>query len=120
MGKFAKVRGGIVVQVIEAEQDWIDKLSDNASYIQTSFNTRGGVHYGADGKPDGGVALRGNYATVGGSYDEVNDVFYSAKPFSSWVLNKNSWTWEAPVAMPKDGKVYNWDEPTKAWVEVVV
>ena len=87
-------------------------------WVQTSYNTRGGVHYGQDGKPDGGVALRGNYAGIGYTYDQTNDVFYAPKPFASWVLNNTTWTWEAPTPQPNDGKFYMWDEPTTSWVEI--
>ena len=48
----------------------------------------------------------------------MNDVFYAPQPYPSWVLNKTTWVWEPPVPYPTDGKVYNWDEATKNWVEV--
>jgi len=66
-------------------------------YKQTSYNTRGNVHYGQDGQPDGGVALRGNYAGIGYTYDAQNDVFYAPQPFPSWKLNESTWLWEAPA-----------------------
>ena len=91
-------------------------LGDPAGWLQTSYNTRGGVHYGDDGQPDGGEALRGNYAGVGYHYDSEHDVFYAPQPFPSWVLNNTTWTWEAPTPYPTDGKSYHWDEATKAWV----
>ena len=120
MAHFAKVINNRVTQVIVAEQDFIDSgaLGDPGFWIQTSYNTRGGVHYGSDGEPDDGVALRGNYAGIGYVYDAVNDVFYPTKPHASWVLNTSKWTWEAPILMPTDGKLYSWDEPSNAWVEV--
>jgi len=86
-------------------------------YKQTSYNTRGNVHYGQDGQPDGGVALRGNYAGIGYTYDAQNDVFYAPQPFPSWKLNESTWLWEAPVAYPNDGKAYSWDESAKSWIE---
>ena len=49
-----------------------------------------------------------------------SDVFYAPQPFASWVLNKTTWTWEAPTPMPEDGKVYKWEEDSKSWVEVTV
>lgn len=117
MAHFAKVINNRVVQVLVAEQDVIDSgiYGDPGFFIQTSYNTRGGVHYGPDGEPDGGVALRGNYAGVGYVYDQVNDVFYSTKPYPSWVLNTKSWLWEAPTPMPNDGKMYLWNEETQSW-----
>ena len=122
MAHFAKVCDGKVVQVIVAEPEFFDTFVDSSpgEWIQTSYNTRGGVHYGSDGNPDGGVALRGNYAGIGFVYDRTNDVFYGPSPFPSWTLNNTTWTWEAPVAYPTDGKIYQWNEETKNWVEVNV
>ena len=121
MGHFAKVVDGKVTQVIVAEPEFFNNFVDSSpgSWIQTSYNTRGGVHYGADGQPDGGIALRGNYAGIGYSYDHINDVFVAPKPYASWTLNQTTWTWEAPTPMPTDGKPYQWDEATKAWTEIV-
>ena len=120
MSHFAKVLDGKVIQVIVAEPDFFDTFVDSSpgSWIQTSYNTRGGLHYGSDGHPDGGTALRGNYAGIGYVYDAANDVFYAPQPFHSWVLNKSTWLWDAPVAYPIDGKLYVWDEPTLGWVQI--
>jgi hypothetical protein len=117
---FAKICDGKVVQVIVAEPDFFNTFVDSSpgQWLQTSYNTRGGVHYGADGEPDGGVALRGNYAGISYTYDAANDVFYAPQPFASWVLNQTAWQWGPPVAYPDDGKMYRWDEPTLAWVAV--
>ena len=89
-------------------------------YKQTSYNTRGGVHYQADGTPsaDQSKALRKNYAGLGYTYDEARDAFIPPKPYASWVLNEQTCLWDAPVAYPNDGKIYSWDEGTTAWVEV--
>lgn len=121
MGHFAKCVDGKVVQVIVAEPEFFNNFVDNSpgSWIQCSYNTRGGVHYGQDGKPDGGVALRGNYPGIGYSYDYINDVFIPPKPFPSWILNNTTWNWDAPTPMPTDGKPYIWDEATTSWKEVV-
>jgi hypothetical protein len=120
MSHFAKVCDGKVIQVIVAEPDFFNTFVDSSpgQWLQTSYNTRGGVHYGADGEPDGGTALRGNYAGIGYTYDAANDVFYAPQPFASWTLNQTAWQWEPPVAYPDDGKMYRWDEATLAWVEV--
>lgn len=117
MSHFAKVENNIVVQTIAAEQDVIDTGIFGHGWIQTSYNTRGNVHYGPDGLPDGGIALRGNYASVGDIYDDINDVFYSAQPFPSWSLNTSTWTWEAPVPYPDVTKVYRWNEENLSWIE---
>ena len=116
MGHFAKVLNGQVVQVIVAEPDFFTTFRDTSpgTWLQTSYNTRGGVHYGADGQPDGGVALRGNYAGVGYVYDAANDVFYAPQPFPSWTLGTD-WLWQPPVPMPQDGKMYQWDEAGQRW-----
>ena len=122
MSHFAKVLDGKVTQVIVAEPEFFETFVDSSpgTWIQTSYNTRGGVHYGQDGKPDGGVALRGNYAGIGYIYDSQNDVFYSPQPFASWTLDQTTWSWKAPTPtpMPEDGKIYSWDEATLSWVEV--
>ena len=121
MSHYAKVVDGKVTQVIVAEADFFNTFVDTSpgTWLQTSYNTRGGVHYGQDGVADGGVALRGNYAGIGYVYDQANDVFYASQPFPSWVLNNTTWTWEAPTLMPTDGKFYQWDEATTSWKEVV-
>jgi hypothetical protein len=99
MSHFAKVLDGKVVQVIVAELDFFDTFVDSSpgQWVQTSYNTRGGVHYGPDGEPDGGAALRGNYAGIGYTYDGANDVFYAPQPEPEWALNTITWLWEAPV-----------------------
>lgn len=118
MSHFAKINPqSIVEQVIVAEQDFVDTQPGN--WVQTSYNTRGNVHFGLDGQPDGGIALRGNYAGVGYTYDDTHDVFYSAQPFPSWSLNQSTWLWDAPVPYPQDEKVYAWDETNLSWVEIV-
>ena len=115
MSHFAKIENGIVTQVLVAEQDVIDTFE--GTWVQTSYNTRGGVHYGVDGQPDGGVALRGNYAGIGYVYDQINDAFYFPKPFPSWTISAPTWLWSAPTPYPLDGKTYIWDESTVSWIE---
>ena len=121
MSHFAKVAYGKVQQVIVAEQDFIDSFQDNTPgvWIKTSYNTRGNVHYGPDGLPDGGVALRGNYAGIGYTYDRAHDVFYPPRPFNSWTISEETnWVWTAPKEYPNDGQNYNWDEAETDWVLV--
>jgi hypothetical protein len=117
MSHFAKVLDGKVLQVIVANPEFFNTFVDSSpgQWLQTSYNTRGGVHYGQDGQPDGGIALRGNYAGIGYVYDATNDVFYAPQPFASWTLSQTTWLWEPPVAYPTDGKRYVWDEPTMSW-----
>ena len=118
MAHFAKIEHGIVTQVIVAEQDFISTgvLGDPAAWVQTSYNTRGGVHYGQDGQPDGGVALRMNYAGIGYTYDGTG--FAAPQPYPSWTLDPQTDLWQSPVPYPNDGKLYTWDEATQSWVEV--
>ena len=122
MSHYAKVVDGIVNQVIVAEAEFFESFVDSSpgEWIQTSYNTRGNVHYGEDGEPDGGEALRGNYAGIGFIYDRSIDAFYPPQPFPSWVLSPLTLLWEAPVAYPTDGKHYVWDEAATSWVEVPV
>ncbi len=121
MGHFAKVADGKVTQVIVAEPEFFQTFVDSSpgQWLQTSYNTRGGVHYGQDGQPDGGVALRKNYAGVGYSYDAARDAFIPPQPFASWTLDEDTCLWNPPVAMPTDGKLYTWNEATQSWDEVV-
>ena len=120
MSHFAKVLDGKVVQVIVAEPEFFNTFVDSSpgQWIQTSYNTRGNIHYGPDGEPDGGVALRGNYAGIGYTYDQTNDVFYAPQPYASWTLSQTTWLWEPPVAYPTDGQRYDWDEATVSWKPV--
>ena len=115
MSHFAEVKNGIVTQVIVAEQDFINTLPNPNEWIQTSYNTRENVHYGQNNEPDGGVALRGNYAGIDYIYDAQNDVFYPPKPMPSWVLNTLKWKWVPPTVYPDDGKDYIWNESTVSW-----
>ena len=119
MSHYAKVDDGVVTQVIVATQDFIDTglVGEPSSWYQTSYNTRNGIHYGPDGTPDGGVALRGNYAGIGYTYDIALDAFLPPKPFASW--NLAGYQWEAPTPYPTDGKLYTWNEETTAWDEFV-
>mgnify|MGYP006280694387 CR=1 FL=1 len=122
MGHFAKVVDGKVVNVIVAEPEFFNTFVDSSpgTWLQTSYNTRGNVHYNPDSnEPSGKPALRGNYAGIGYTYDAQNDVFYAPKPYNSWTLNQETWSWDPPVAYPSDGKLYRWDEDTTNWVEVV-
>ena len=112
---FRKTGKLVVTNVIVAEQGFIN--SQPGTWVQTSYNTRGGVHYGQDREPDGLLALNKNYAGVGYTY--VAGVgFHAPQPYLSWTLDSDTYLWEPPVAHPDDGKRYQWDEDTAAWVEV--
>ena len=110
MAHYAKVLDGKVIEVIVAEQDFMDEFVDSTpgEWIQTSYNTKGGVH------SEGGTPLRYNYAGVGFNYDSDADAFYAPKHYNSWVLNTDTYVWEAPVAYPSSGK-HTWNETDKSW-----
>lgn len=114
MSHFAKVCDGIVTQVIVAEPEFFDTFVDSSpgQWIQTSYNTSGGQH--PENRP-----LRKNYAGIGYTYDSVRDAFIAPQPFASWVLNEDTCLWESPIAVPNDGKMYNWDEAQQQWIEQV-
>lgn len=91
MSYFAFVNSNSIVEtVIAVEQDVIDSglFGDPTSWVQTSYNTRGGVHL------LGGEPLRMNYAGVGFTYDRVADAFIPPKPEGDWILNHESYLWE--------------------------
>ena len=113
MAHYALIEDGVVTNVIVAEQDFIDTQS--GTWVQTSYNTRAGVHI-LQGTP-----LRKNYAGIGYVYDADRDAFYAPSPYPSWVLDEDTCTWEAPIAYPSDAseeKRYTWDESTLSWIEV--
>ena len=111
MAHFAKVKNGKVLRVIVAEQEFVDSYIDNipGKWIQTSYNTWGGVH------KLGGTPLRKNFAGVGYTYDDTRDAFIPPKPYNSWTLNETTCLWEAPVAKPDDTKKYEWNETNQQW-----
>jgi hypothetical protein len=115
LSHFAKIENGIVTQVIVAEQDFINSGVVGQGWVQTSYNTRGNVHFGQDGQPDGGIALNKNYAGIGYTWDGIG--FAVPQPYPSWTLNQNSYLWESPIPYPNDGKRYIWDESTISWIE---
>ena len=112
MAHFAKVKDGIVTKVLVAEQEFVDNYIDNEAgeWVQTSYNTRGGIHL------LGGTPLRKNYAGMGYTYDADKDAFIAPKPYASWTLDNDTCIWEAPVAYPDDGEKYVWSEDDTNWV----
>lgn len=116
MAHFAKIENDLVVEVIVAEQEFVDTL--DGEWVQTSYNTKGNQHL------LGNTPLRGNYAGVGFTYDRTNDVFYQPKPHNSWVLNTSTWLWEPPIGWPTlaHNQIASWDEDayqadnTTGWV----
>ena len=111
MAHYAKVVDNIVTQVIVAEAEFFDTFVDSSpgTWLQTSYNTHGGVHL------DGGTPLRKNYAGVGFTYDATKDAFIPPQLYPSWTLNDETCLWNPPTAYPDDGKIYTWNESTTAW-----
>jgi hypothetical protein len=121
MAHFAKIGNDNIVERVEVvhnniatdEQAGITFLqnlyNDTATWKQTSYNTFANTHKLS------GTAFRKNYASVGYTYDETKDAFISPQPYSSWTLNDDTCRWEAPVAYPDDGELYEWNEDTTSW-----
>ena len=101
---FAKVRNGIVIDVMVADQEFMDNFIDTSpgTWIET--------------KEDG--SIRKNYAGIGHTYDQGRDAFYEPQPYLSWTLNESTCRWECPVSYPSDGKMYTWNEEDQQWDEV--
>jgi hypothetical protein len=88
-----------VMKISDDYEDWGEDYINNVCmipgrWIKTSYNT---IH---NKNLAGGTPFRGNYASIGGKYDPVRDVFVIKKPYPSWVLNETTYTWEAPVPFP--------------------
>jgi hypothetical protein len=91
------------------------------TYRQTSYNTRGGIHYKPNSQEpseDQSKAFRKNFAGIGYTFDKDRDAFIPPKNYPSWTLNEDTCQWEAPSARPDDGKKYNWNEETTSWDEI--
>jgi hypothetical protein len=139
MAHFAEVdAAGVVLRVLVVPDDqehrgqefMADDLGLGGTWIQTSYNTRGNVHYGADGEADGGTATGFNYAGVGFTWDGTG--FAAPRPYPSWNLDA-SYAWQPPTPEPTTTRTvnhegtdyevpvrYRWDEDTTSWVEVEV
>ena len=108
MAHYAKVEDGIVTQVIVADSQQWCQANLGGEWIQTSYNTQGGVN-----SREGGQALHKNYAGVGYEWDGVG--FFAPQPYPSWTKDADTYLWNAPVAYPTDGERYSWNEETVAW-----
>ena len=120
MAHFAKVVDGTVTQAIVAEPEFFNTFVDTSpgEWIQTSYNTRGGVHYNPETdepSADQTKALRKNYAGAGFTYDRELDAFIPPQPYASWNLNEETCLWECPVAYPEDDGMYEWNEENQSW-----
>jgi len=90
-------------QYLEQHNNWPAQM-----WIQTSYNTAGGQH------KNGGTPFRGNYAGIGYTWDEDNEIFWPKKPHASWTKNTSTASWQAPITYPSitndgaDPVVWNW------------
>jgi len=98
-------------QYLQRHNNWPAQM-----WIQTSYNTRGGTH------KLGGTPLRGNYAGMGYTWDEDNNLFCPKKPYVSWVLNTTTASWHSPIGdapdlseEETDTHYYKWNEPNQSW-----
>lgn len=120
MGHYAKILNNKVINVIVAEAEFFETFVDDSpgEWIQTSYNTRGGIHYEPDSQTpseDQSKSLRKNFAGVGYTYDKDKDAFIPPKPFDSWTLNEDTCLWQSPIPQPNDDNTYDWNEETQQW-----
>jgi len=120
MGHYAKILNNKVINVIVAEAEFFETFIDDSpgEWIQTSYNTRGGIHYEPDSQTpseDQSKSLRKNFAGVGYTYDKDKDAFIPPKPFDSWTLNEDTCLWQSPIPQPNDDNTYDWNEETQQW-----
>ncbi len=118
MAHFARVENNVVTEVLvvpesveyRGDEYLAVDLGLGGVWVQTSYNTRGGVH------SEGGIPFRKNYAGIGYIYDVERDAFIPPQPYLSWMLNDETCLWEPPVPYPDDNKPYMWDESTETWM----
>jgi len=142
MAHFAKLgANGKVIQVLTMDnnnmqnadgvedeavgQQWLERHNNWPAqmWIQTSYNTQGGQH------KLGGTPFRGNYAGIGYTWDEDNQLFFPPKPYPSWVKNTTTAGWDSPIGDAPDLNAeqtsqneagthewgYNWNEDGQSW-----
>mgnify|MGYP003132139713 CR=1 FL=1 len=107
----------------EVGRQFLENIFNWPLWKKTSYNTARNKHTSGDDSK----ALRGNYAGIGMTYDEDNDIFIHKKPYPSWVLNIATASWESPIgAAPeiteeeRGSYQYDWNESTGAWDKIAV
>ena len=119
MALFAKLNSDNIVVHVSVVDD--EKLGEDGS------ESNGIAHLERHGAKDGFYwkqtksrlpSFRKNYAGIGFTYDSIRDAFYAPQPYDSWTLNEDTCLWDAPTAMPDDGKNYEWNEDTTSWDEI--
>jgi len=73
-------------QYLELHNNWPAQM-----WIQTSYNTTANQH------KESGTPLRGNYAGIGYTWDEDNNIFWAPKPYASWVKDTSDASWHSPT-----------------------
>lgn len=117
MAHFAKLdENNIVLEVHVVSNDALDASNEEASGIAFLTEWSGG-HFNWK-QTSFNKTFRKNYCGVGFTYDSIRDAFIAPKVYNSWILNEDTCLWEAPVAMPTDGKQYTWNEETLSWIEI--
>ena len=144
MAHFAKLgANGKVIQVLTCDnevmkdadgneieangQQWLEQHNNWPAqmWIQTSYNTSGNTHNSGDNSK----AFRGNYAGIGYTWDEDNNIFWPKKPFASWVKDTTTAQWKSPIgdapALTAEQElqneadthmwIYNWNEDNQSW-----
>ena len=102
-------------EIVDGISDWESHYSEvrGLRCLRTSYNTVFNSHI------NGGSPYRGNYAIVGGTYNEERDIFLPPKPYPSYILDETILQWKAPVDRPEvEGKSYVWDEDSINWYEL--
>jgi len=111
MSHFARIDnlGTVVFVTVGRQEDDGKELALCArtgdTYRQTSYNTRGGIHYKPNSNEpseDQSKALRKNFAGIGYTYDINRDAFIPPQPYSDWTLNEETCRWEPPVGWETD------------------
>lgn len=103
MSIFSKVVNGKVVNVINADRDFVLHLYDGpGQWVETW-------------KDASTSEKRFNFGGINSNYDKKNDAFYGDSPHASWTLNKSTYQWEPPVEYPSDGERYLWNEESQSW-----
>ena len=106
------------VEEEEIGRQYLERIHHWPLWKQTSYNTRANTHSSGDNSK----ALRGNYAGIGFTYDEDNDIFWPPKPYASWVKNLTTAVWQSPIGDPPElteeqSKThgYVWNESGQSW-----
>ena len=105
-------------QYLETHNNWPAQM-----WIQTSYNTQKNQHF------NGGTPFRGNYAGIGYTWDEDNQIFWTKSPYASWVKDTTTAEWKSPIgdapvltaeqtSQNEAGThrwIYDWNESGQSW-----